>query len=60
MMTGASPSILDDLISGKHAFSKTLAAAKRPVIVLGSSVLQRPDGNAIYAQAQKLAASTKV
>ena len=51
--------MLEDLISGKHAFSKTLAAAKRPLIVLGSSVLQRADGDALFALANKLAAATK-
>ena len=58
--TGATASVLEDLIAGKHAFSKTLAAAKRPLIVLGSSVLQRADGDALFALANKLAATTKV
>ena len=49
-----------DLITGTHAFSAQLAAAKRPVIVLGSGVLQRADGSTLLALTQKLATTTKV
>jgi NADH dehydrogenase (ubiquinone) Fe-S protein 1 len=45
---GDSTQILDDLASGKHPFNKTLYAAKHPLIVVGSSTLQRPDGAAIH------------
>ena len=48
--------MVEDLISGKHAYSKTLAAAKNPVIILGSSSLQGAQGNALHSLVAKLAA----
>jgi NADH dehydrogenase (ubiquinone) Fe-S protein 1 len=45
------------LAKGNHPFSKKWAAAKRPMLVLGSDQLQRPDGAAILSLVQKIAAS---
>ncbi|XP_066262320.1 NADH-ubiquinone oxidoreductase 75 kDa subunit, mitochondrial [Euwallacea similis] len=56
---GDSPSILQQLIGGQHEISKKLQSAKKPLIIVGSEVLERPDGSAILAAAQKLSASTK-
>lgn len=39
--------ILQQLLDGSHAFSKRLAEAQRPMIVLGSEALKRQDGAAI-------------
>ena len=40
---GTEASIINDLLSGKHAFSETLKNAKNPCIIVGSAVLNRPD-----------------
>lgn len=52
---GDTTQVLNQLVDGSHPFSKTLAAAKKPLIVLGAQQLSRPDGAAVLAQAQKLA-----
>lgn len=52
---GDTTQVLNQLVDGSHPFSKTLAAAKKPMIVLGAQQLTRPDGAAILAQVQKLA-----
>ncbi|VDM15815.1 unnamed protein product [Hydatigera taeniaeformis] len=52
---GSSTSIISDIISGKHPFAKRLAAARNPLVVVGSEVLQRADGAALHAAAQQLA-----
>ncbi|GFY63968.1 NADH-ubiquinone oxidoreductase 75 kDa subunit, mitochondrial [Trichonephila inaurata madagascariensis] len=54
-LLGNSPNLLKDIASGRHEFSKKLAAANRPMIVLGSETLQRPDGAAIHALVQQIA-----
>jgi hypothetical protein len=51
---GDGTNILNELASGKHAFSKTLSAAKRPLVILGSAMFERPDGTSIYANAAQL------
>jgi len=48
-------SVLSDIASGKHAISKALSAAKRPVVMLGSAVLQREGGAAVLNAAQQVA-----
>ncbi|VDO00302.1 unnamed protein product [Rodentolepis nana] len=55
---GASTSIINEIIAGKHPFAKRLAAAKNPLIIVGSEALQRPDGAALHSAAQKLALQT--
>jgi NADH dehydrogenase (ubiquinone) Fe-S protein 1 len=40
--------VVEDIASGQHAFSKVLGSAKRPLIVVGSSALQRTDGAALH------------
>jgi len=52
---GVDPKVIQDLNNGTHAFSKKLKAAKKPVIVLGSTALQRKDGLAIHANVSTLA-----
>ncbi|PSN29483.1 NADH-ubiquinone oxidoreductase 75 kDa subunit [Blattella germanica] len=54
---GDSVDILNKLASGQHPFSKKWAAAKRPVLIVGSDQLERPDGAAILSLAQKIAQS---
>ncbi|CAF0833742.1 unnamed protein product [Brachionus calyciflorus] len=51
---GDSAQILEDLLNGKHEYSKFLAKAKKPLIVLGSAALQRKDGDALLNLATRL------
>jgi NADH-quinone oxidoreductase subunit G len=54
-MLGSGPDALDALISGSHAWTETLKAAKAPMLILGQGALRRRDGAAILARARKLA-----
>lgn len=58
---GDSSDALKQLASGQHAFSKKLAAAKRPMLIVGSEQLKRDDGAAILSLVQQIAhqAATK-
>jgi NADH-quinone oxidoreductase subunit G len=49
------PKILEALISGKHAFSKELKNAKKPMLIIGQQALTREDGQTLLAFAGKLA-----
>ncbi|MCP5362054.1 MAG: NADH-quinone oxidoreductase subunit G [Hyphomicrobiales bacterium] len=55
--------IIDDIISGKSEFSKVLADAKQPMIIVGYGVLTRPDAAAIqqklYTLCEKYGVVTK-
>ncbi|EDW62374.2 uncharacterized protein Dvir_GJ16774 [Drosophila virilis] len=46
---GSDASLIKDVCSGSHAFSKVLEGAKKPAIIIGVDVLERPDGAAIHA-----------
>lgn len=52
--------MLKDLAEGKHAFSKVVNSAKRPIVVIGSGMLQRPDGAAVYQLTQRIAQNARV
>lgn len=54
---GEGGQVLQDIIDGKHPFSKQFAAAKRPMVVVGSVALQRPDGAAIHSMANSIAST---
>uniref|UniRef100_H3B728 NADH-ubiquinone oxidoreductase 75 kDa subunit, mitochondrial n=1 Tax=Latimeria chalumnae TaxID=7897 RepID=H3B728_LATCH len=56
---GESPLVLQDIASGKHAFSKVLSQAKKPMVVVGSTALQRSDGAAIHAAVSTIAQSIR-
>ncbi|XP_077175354.1 NADH-ubiquinone oxidoreductase 75 kDa subunit, mitochondrial [Paroedura picta] len=56
---GDSPQLLLDIASGKHPFSKILNQAKKPMVVVGSAVLQREDGAAIHAAISTIAQNVK-
>ncbi|NXU64122.1 NDUS1 oxidoreductase, partial [Horornis vulcanius] len=56
---GESPQILQDIASGKHAFSKVLDQAKKPMVVVGSAALQRGDGAAIHAAVSTIAQNAR-
>lgn len=57
---GESPKVLQDIASGNHPFSQVLKAAKKPMVVLGSSALQRNDGAAILAAVSSIAQEVRV
>lgn len=52
---GAGPSTLADLVAGNGAFLEILKKAERPMILIGQGALSRDDGQAIAANAAKLA-----
>lgn len=56
---GDSPSTLQALASGSHPFCKTLAQAKRPLVLVGSVPLQRSDGAAVLELARQVARQAK-
>ncbi|XP_020490125.2 NADH-ubiquinone oxidoreductase 75 kDa subunit, mitochondrial [Labrus bergylta] len=57
---GESGTVLQEIASGAHPFSQVLAKAKHPVVVVGSSCLQREDGAAIMAAVLTIAQNTHV
>lgn len=56
---GEETSVLKDLASGVHPFCQVLASAKRPVVVVGSSALQREDGAAILSAVSTIAQNAR-
>lgn len=52
---GESVDILKQLAAGSHPLCKKLTNAKKPLIVVGSTVLQRSDNPSVYAAVRKLA-----
>jgi NADH-quinone oxidoreductase subunit G len=52
---GAGPTTLADLAAGKIAFAETLKNAKKPMLILGTGALARPDGAAVLALAREAA-----
>lgn len=54
---GNSPSLLNDISSGKHALSEALKKAEHPMIIVGQGALSRPDGAEILKSAKSLADS---
>lgn len=54
---GDSPQVLEEIASGLHPLAKDLATARRPMVVVGSTALQRPDGEALLAAAARLSHS---
>jgi hypothetical protein len=56
---GNTTDVLKQLASGQHPFSKKLAAAKHPMVILGSEQLKREDGAAILSLAQQISHSAQ-
>ncbi|KAG9328604.1 hypothetical protein JZ751_012811 [Albula glossodonta] len=52
---GESTKVLQDIAAGTHPFCQVLAQAKRPVVVVGSAILQREDGAALHAAVSSIA-----
>ncbi len=55
---GGSPSVLEALANGSHAFAQTLKNAQRPMLVLGPGAVARADGSAILKLASTIAGET--
>ncbi len=51
---GNHPEILNEIVSGKHAFAKILKAAKNPMVIVGNAVTVREDGLAILNIIKKI------
>jgi len=47
--------LLEQIAEGRHPFAEKLAAAKNPMLILGSSALSRKDGAAVHAAASRVA-----
>merc|ERR1719347_2410316 len=52
---GDSTEVLQQLADGSHPYSARLAAAKAPVVIVGSEALQRADGGAVMRLTQQIA-----
>ncbi|KAL7143825.1 hypothetical protein ABFS83_08G217100 [Erythranthe nasuta] len=52
---GTGPTTLTQLENGTHPFSTALSTAKNPVIILGSSIFNRNDKDAIFSTIDKIA-----
>ena len=52
---GAGPETLADVAAGKHGFAETLKKVERPLMLIGTGALARPDGAAVAALAAKAA-----
>ena len=52
---GCDPQILSEIASGKHKMSSLLKSAKKPMMIIGYSVLERSDKDAILNLCSKIA-----
>jgi NADH-quinone oxidoreductase subunit G len=52
---GGGPQTLAKIAGGEHPFARALAAAKRPLILVGQGAIARPDGPEVLALAAKIA-----
>ncbi len=52
---GAGPETLADVAAGRGSFAETLKKAERPLVILGTAALTRPDGAAIASLAARIA-----
>ena len=52
---GDSTEVLEALAAGRGAFAEVLAAASRPVVMVGSGILARPDAAAVLGRLHRLA-----
>ncbi|XP_037617488.1 NADH-ubiquinone oxidoreductase 75 kDa subunit, mitochondrial-like [Sebastes umbrosus] len=56
---GEETSVLKELADGTHPFCQVLSTAKRPVVIVGSSALQREDGAAILSTVSTIAQNAR-
>ena len=55
---GGGPETLAEIAAGRDPFHAVLAAAERPMLILGQGALARPDGAAVLACARAIAETT--
>jgi len=56
---GETTDALKQLAEGTHPYSKQLAAAKNPIVIVGGDALQREDGGAVMSYTQQIAAKLR-
>ena len=52
---GVDASSLDQIIDGKHPFFETLSKSKKPMIIIGSGVVEHADAGRVFSKLGKLA-----
>ncbi len=57
---GDNPSVLLEILSGKHPITQKLKAAQKPMLILGMGALTRKDAKAIFETAKAVASSTGI
>ena len=57
---GDSARVIEELASGKHPFVEKLKAAERPLIIVGASLLRRPDRDGLMKQIHAVCDATGV
>mmetsp|Transcript_41727 Transcript_41727/g.102782 ORF Transcript_41727/g.102782 Transcript_41727/m.102782 type:complete len:718 (-) Transcript_41727:199-2352(-) len=57
---GLSAKTIEELVSGKHPFVEKMKEAKRPLIIVGASLLRRPDSAGLLKGLHALADATGV
>lgn len=57
---GHGPSALSDVVDGTSDFAKAFANAEHPMVILGLGAISRPDGQAVYDLALRLASGTRL
>ena len=50
---------MSDFVAGKGVFADKFKAAKRPLIIVGSALVEHPDGAAIYNKLAKFVKQNK-
>ena len=57
---GDGPAALKTLLNGRGPFAKVMRTAERPMIIIGSDAITRPDGAAVLALARQVAVKYEV
>jgi NADH-quinone oxidoreductase subunit G len=52
---GEGGAVLEEVAAGTHEFAQVLKDAKKPMLIVGTGALARPDGAAVLALARKIA-----
>ncbi|MFO7297269.1 MAG: NADH-quinone oxidoreductase subunit NuoG [Pseudomonadota bacterium] len=52
---GMGPQTLAEIAAGRHSFMQALAEARRPMVIVGSGAIARPDGAAVLSLAAQIA-----
>src|SRR6185295_6653407 len=55
LMIGTDARLLSEIFDGRDPLAQELAAAKNPMLILGASVMARPDGEEIFMAAKAIA-----